>query len=263
MRRTFEIGVGLSAGAAFALAGIFHKLTVAVVLCVAIGVLGVFLVAFDLGRGKGERDAKGESKVPRPRREPKAKPVVAPLGFVEYEEALNGAGARLNQTMELLGKEAVAQTGRMAPIVAQWVKVAGGPSNDRRRVLRRMGGVIAVHAKILKGLEKDFRESVDLFIEMATAMTGFITPEDDKSVMLAGASQLHKGMSETKAAHTEYLEAVKTQRAQRLSQATNGAYDDLLKVLEKIIEDSGRLVDFCESIPNLVATTIEPESPSI
>jgi len=64
MGRKTDIGVGLIASAAFAGAALFHSHAASVVACVTVGTFGVGLVAFDVGRGQGLREAKPLSSVP-------------------------------------------------------------------------------------------------------------------------------------------------------------------------------------------------------
>jgi hypothetical protein len=55
MGRIFDIGVGLVAGASLAGAGLLHNHSTAAAILLAIGVVGIALVAFDIGRSRGLR----------------------------------------------------------------------------------------------------------------------------------------------------------------------------------------------------------------
>jgi hypothetical protein len=184
------------------------------------------------------------SPIVRVSRSPRIVPIPPELGRLDFELRFSKAS---NEVMALLGKmgdEMTAHNPRLLAATAKIKKSANESVAVRQKVMNSAARVVEKHARRMGALESKYRSNVQEMTVNSKRWIEAVEPNEDLSELKQAVAGFLVITEESRDSTAEYQAAAMRNRAQSISQTMNGAWDELIRVLGRIIEDATMMVDF-------------------
>jgi hypothetical protein len=182
---------------------------------------------------------------------PKVKPTPVALGALDFELYMTEASDR---AAKLLGKITKLNTRNARLLTKRGPKVEAAAkknTRERRRVVAQTARSNQRYALRVGRIEAKYRAEIEAFIANSRGVVE--NASGDLSGMAATTAELRASTAESRDAFTGYRDAVLAQRAMNLSQALNGAAEASAAVVERLIEDDGKMIEYCDWVAQYVA----------
>lgn len=105
--------------------------------------------------------------------------------------------------------------------------------------------MIAKHARRLERLEHDYRSQLTEQLAHARGIVERV-PSGGRGALGPAVAAWRGAAAGSRQSTVGYRDSVRGTRQQSASQVVNGACDDLLVVLDRVVEDTDKIVSYCD-----------------
>jgi hypothetical protein len=195
-----------------------------------------------------------QSPIVRRRRTVRPRRIPAELGQVDYELHLMRS---TKGAVRFLGKIAKEMTRNAANVRQQTERIPELKDKSvqtRHSAYARMGRLFRKHARRLARAEARYRVENEAVVSNMQKLLETAVPGQDFERAVEATAALRKSTLANKTSITDYKNAIQVLRNQSVSQAVNGACDELLMVLDRMIENTDTVITYADWVAELSAS---------
>ncbi len=191
----------------------------------------------------------------------RAMPDKTERGFLDYELDFMGAAAKVSQVTGNITSETKSQTRRTVAAGKRLTRALGASVQKRHRVVTGIAKEIESFARRLEGLEREYRAACDQVTANGRGLVKTSPASNDFSTFGQAVSNLRVSMVAYRDATSGTRDTMQQAREINISQDANRAYEHVIGVLDKLIEDAHGMVLYCDEVQKLVAARKRSQSP--
>jgi hypothetical protein len=238
--------VGLVIGALVWIVGSLVGVGSAPIVGLGVGVVG--LAALELhGRWRQIRERiPFDLQSPIVRRYPKIVPPPPALGRLDFELYMVQASDALTRVLNDMSRELTKNSARVSKATARVQRAAGKPIQRRHRVVADSAQVIRKHARRLVRFEANYRSHAGAMVTNSRGLIENMSPGEDFAPVASSTAMLRTSTVESRASTAGYRDASQGTRSLNMSQALNGASEELIAVLDRVLEDADMFIAYCD-----------------
>jgi hypothetical protein len=193
-------------------------------------------------------------QAPMVRKEPvvRVAPPPAAMGNLDFSLYMQRSSQTIAGLLGKMSKEMQRNTGEVGRNTARIVRAnASGSIERQHRAAAKTAAGLSGHAKRLGRLEAEYRLQVESFVTNSQALIGAIDAPELPGVA-ANTTEFRASIESGKAGTSSYRDSVQTTRQLNMSQAVNGASENLMAVLGRVMEDADTLIAYCDWVADYV-----------
>lgn len=169
----------------------------------------------------------------------------AAMGRVDFELYSHQASEGLARVLSAMGKEMERNTARITKAAPRIAKAASSSVERRHKLLAKTAAGISNHAHRMEVFEAEYRSQIQTFV---THSKHYVESLDASELpqLTQSTLEFRASAESSKAGTSSYRESIQGTRNLNLSQAVNGAAEDLFRVLDHIIGDTDKILAYCD-----------------
>lgn len=189
----------------------------------------------------------------RKNRQPTTPPREVERGFLDYErDALTGIET-MTRVLTKITAEMVRHTSDTNAKTAKLKELVRAPVDQRLGGAKKSADAIEVHARRLERLELDYRQAVDKMIANSMGYIRTAPAENDFSEFKETLTSFGQSTKESAEGSLSYRRTLQEGRAINVSRDVNRATEHAIEVVDKLAQDSQRLVKYSTDAAVLIA----------
>jgi hypothetical protein len=175
-----------------------------------------------------------------------AVPLPRTPGRLDFELDMQRAADASTALLNKIGDEMRRNAGRLDKETARVQRSEGKSIERRHRAVGHSGVVIRKHASRLARLEAGYRSQITAMVDNSKRILESSDPTEDMSMAAAATLGWRESAVGARTSTVRYQDTVRTQRATNIHQEVNSAAEELIAVLDRIIEDAGTVIAYCD-----------------
>ena len=189
------------------------------------------------------------------RKEPIPKVVAAPtaLGVLDFEQYVKKTSATSSALMARMNKEMDSNNPRLLKSAEKIKKAAGASVERRQRVARGTAKIIRKHARRFGRLQARYSVEMQAFLTNSRALLQAGLPDAAFRSVTTATPLMREASMAARTAVSSYRDSARATRSLNMSQAVNGASEDLIVVLDRVVRDIDNVVDYCNWVDGQAA----------
>ena len=152
-----------------------------------------------------------------------------------------------------MAKEMNDSSAKVTKSATRLEKMSGQSVQRRIRALTASSRVIHKHAQRMAKLEARYRLEIEAMLGNSRRMIETAPPDDDIELLASSTAEMRESAVTSRAAMAGYQDTTQANRAMNISQDVNGACDELVAVLSRVIEVSDNVISYCDWVAGVAA----------